>query len=64
MSKVLGAAAVVAVAFSIGSSSYNSTGSCCQNRAKAESVVRAQREQSWRYAFTRWSSFVAGEGVI
>jgi hypothetical protein len=64
MGKVLGAAAIVAVAFSIGSSSYNSTGSCCQNRAKAESVVRAQREQSWRYAFTRSSSVVAGERMV
>jgi hypothetical protein len=54
MSKFFGAAAVVAFAFSMGSPSYHST--CCLNRAKAESVVRAQREQAWRYAFTRSSS--------
>src|SRR5271168_2667359 len=60
ISKALGAAAIFAVAFSIGSPSYHSTG--CQNRAKAESVVRPQREQTWRYAFTRSSSGVVSEG--
>jgi hypothetical protein len=62
MSKMFGVAAVVAFAFSIGSPSYYST--CCLNRAKAESVVRAQREQSWRYAFARSSSIVTGEGTV
>jgi hypothetical protein len=60
MSKIFGAAAVLAFAFSMGSLS-NST--CCLNRAKAESVIRAQREQTWRYAFTR-SSSVVGRGLI
>jgi hypothetical protein len=62
MSKIFGAAAVVAFAFSIGLPSYHST--CCQNRAKAESVVRAQREQTWRYAFTRSSPVITGEGMV
>jgi hypothetical protein len=59
MNKIFGAAAVLAFAFSMGSLS-NST--CCLNRAKAESVIRAQREQTWRYAFTR-SSSVVGRGL-
>jgi hypothetical protein len=62
MSKILGATAVVAFAFSIGLPSHGST--CCLNRAKAESVVRAQREQTWRYAFTPSSSVVTGEGMV
>jgi hypothetical protein len=62
MSKMFGIAAVVAFAFSIGSPSYHST--CCLNRAKAESVVRTQREQSWRYAFGRPSSIITGEGTV
>jgi len=62
MSKIFGVAAVLAFAVSIGSPIYHST--CCLNRAKAESVVRAQREQAWRYAFSRSSFIVAGEGTI
>jgi hypothetical protein len=58
--KVLGAAAVVAIAFSTGSFFYSS---CCQNRAKAESVVRVQREQGWRYAVRR-SSLVVTAGMV
>jgi hypothetical protein len=61
MSKILGAAAIVAFAFSLGLPSYHST--CCLDRAKAESVVRAQREQTWRYAFTRSSSVVVPDVV-
>jgi GH24 family phage-related lysozyme (muramidase) len=62
MNKIFGAAAIVAFAFSIGLPSYRST--CCLNRAKAESVVRAQREQTWRYAFARSSSVVLSEGMV
>ena len=57
MSKILGAAAIVAFAFSLGLPSYHS--SCSLDRAKAESVVRAQREQTWRYAFARSPSVIA-----
>jgi hypothetical protein len=62
MSKSLGTAAVVAVALSIGLPSYNTC--CSQNRAKAESVVRAQRWQSWRYAFARSSSVAATADMV
>jgi hypothetical protein len=62
MSKIFGTAAVVAFAFSLGVPSYHS--SCCLNRAKAESVLRAQREQIWRYAFKRSSSVVTGQGIV
>jgi hypothetical protein len=62
MSKFFGAAAVVAFAFSMGLPSYHSP--CCLNRAKAESVVRAQREQTWRYAFTRSLSVITGDGLV
>lgn len=59
--RLLGTAAVVAVAFSIGSSNYSLTGCCRQNLAKAESVLRAQRWQSWRYSYTRSASLVVGD---
>ena len=64
MSRVLGAAAIIAIAFSVGSSPFATTICCSLNQAKAESVVRAQRQQNWRYAFTRSLSVVAGERTV
>jgi hypothetical protein len=64
MSKVLGTAAIIAIAFSVGSFHVKSTVCCSLNQAKAESVVRAQRQQNWRYAFTRSSRFAAGETMV
>jgi hypothetical protein len=64
MSRVLGASAIIAIAFSVGSSPFRLTICCSLNQAKAESVVRAQRQQNWRYAFTRSLSGVAGEKTI
>jgi hypothetical protein len=59
--KLLGTAAVIAVVFSIGSSTFNLTGCCRQNLAKAESVLRAQRWQSWRYSYARSAFLAAGD---
>jgi hypothetical protein len=59
--KLLGTAAVIAVVFSIGSSTFNLTSCCRQNLAKAESVLRAQRWQSWRYTFARSAFLAAGD---
>jgi hypothetical protein len=64
MSRILGAAAIVAMAFSAGSSPIKSAVCCGLNQAKAESVVRAQRQQNWRYAFARSLSVVAGEKMV
>jgi hypothetical protein len=64
MSRVLGAAAIIAIAFSVGASPVKSTICCNLNQAKAESVVRAQRQQNWRHAFTRSLSVVAGERTV
>jgi hypothetical protein len=64
MSRILGAAAIIAIAFSVGSFSVKSTICCSLNQAKAESVVRAQRQQNWRYAFTRSSRLAAGEKMV
>jgi hypothetical protein len=51
--KLLALAAIVAVAVSIGASTYNLTGCCRQNLAKAETVLRAQRWQ--KLAFVLWA---------
>jgi hypothetical protein len=63
MSRVLGAAAIIAMAFSVGSFPFRPTICCSLNQAKAESVIRAQRQQNWRYAFTRSLSFVTERTV-
>jgi hypothetical protein len=55
--KLLALAAIVAVAVSIGASTYNLTGCCRQNLAKAETVLRAQRWQSWRSSYGRSTTF-------
>jgi hypothetical protein len=59
--KLLGTAAVIAVVFSIGSSTFNLTSCCRQNLAKAASVLRAQRWQSWRYSYARSAFLAAGD---
>jgi hypothetical protein len=64
MSRVLGTAAIITIAFSVGSFPVKSTICCSLNQAKAESVVRAQRQQNWRYAFTRSLPFAAGENTV
>jgi hypothetical protein len=50
--KLLSTAAVIAITFSIGST-FNLTGCCRQNLAKAESVLRAQRWQIWRDSYSQ-----------
>jgi hypothetical protein len=49
--KLLASAAIVAVAVSIGA------GRCRQNLAKGETVLRAQRWQSWRSSYGRSTTF-------
>jgi hypothetical protein len=57
MTRTIFGVAVVGFAFWMGWPLHHSH--CCINRAKAESVMRAQRQQSWRYYFTRpWPAIV------
>ena len=53
---VLGIGAAGAIVFSVGFAALNVPGCCRQNLAKAESVLRAQRWQTWRYAYARSAS--------
>lgn len=61
LGSLLAIGAAIAIVFSVGFTTLNASGCCRQNLAKAESVLRTQRWQNWRYAYARSVSIAVSD---